>query len=51
MNLKAAQRAADSAEDDAAWAIDYAYAAIDEADYAVLQAMLARMDADALAGS
>jgi hypothetical protein len=48
-DLKAAQRAADSAEEDAAWAIDYAYAAIDEADYAVLQAMLARMDADALA--
>jgi hypothetical protein len=48
-DLKAAQRAADSAEEDAAWAIDYAYAAVDEADYAVLQAMLARMDADALA--
>jgi hypothetical protein len=30
------------------WAIDYAYAAIDEADDAVLNAVLARMDADAL---
>jgi hypothetical protein len=30
-------------------AIDYAYEAIEEAEYAVLDATLARMDADALA--
>ena len=34
-----------------AYAIDYAYAAIEEAEYAVLQAELARMDADALEAS
>jgi len=44
-----ANRAADNAEDDAAFAIDYAYGAIEEAEYAVLDATLARMDADALA--
>jgi hypothetical protein len=48
-DLKSAQRAADRAEDDAAWAIDYALAAVDEADYAVQNAILAQMDADALA--
>jgi len=31
------------------FAIDYAYGAIEEAEYAVLDATLARMDADALA--
>jgi hypothetical protein len=45
-----ANRAADNAEDDAAFAIDYAYGAIEEAEYAVLDATLARMDADAAAG-
>jgi hypothetical protein len=44
-----AERAADQAEDDAAFAIDYAYAAIEEAEYTVLDATLARMDADDLA--
>ena len=44
-----ANRAADNAEDDAAFAIDYAYGAIEEAEYAVLDATLARMDAEALA--
>ena len=48
-DLKSAQKAADRAEDDAVFAIDYAYAAVDEAEYAVLDAMLTRMDADALA--
>jgi hypothetical protein len=33
---------------DAQYAIDYAYAAVEEAEYAVLNAELARMDADAL---
>ena len=44
-----AERAADRAEDDAAFAIDYAYAAVEEAEYAVLDAILARMKADDLA--
>jgi hypothetical protein len=48
-DLKSAQKAADNAEEDAVWAIEYAYAAIDEAEYAVLCATLARMDADSLA--
>jgi hypothetical protein len=48
-DLKSAQRAAERAEDNAGWAIDYAIAAVDEADYAVQDAILARMDADALA--
>jgi vacuolar-type H+-ATPase subunit I/STV1 len=39
---------ADIAEDDALFAIDYAYAAIDEAEYAVLDATLARVEADEL---
>jgi hypothetical protein len=48
-DLSTAQRRADQAEEDAAFAIDYAYAAIDEAEVAVLDARLARMDADELA--
>ena len=48
-DLKAAQTAADQADDDAAFAIDYAYAAIEEAEYAVLDADLAHMEADELA--
>ncbi|MCU1456599.1 MAG: hypothetical protein JWL73_691 [Actinomycetia bacterium] len=48
-DVKAAQRKADQADDDAAFAIDYAYAAIDEAEYAVLDAALARVKADDLA--
>ncbi len=39
--MKAAQRKADQADDDAAFAIDYTYAAIEEAEYAVLDAELA----------
>jgi hypothetical protein len=48
-DLNAAQRAADRAEGDAAFAVDYAYGAIEEAEYAVLYAALARKDADDLA--
>jgi hypothetical protein len=48
---KTAERIADQAEDDAAFAVDYAYAAIEEAEYAVLDATLARMDADDLANA
>jgi vacuolar-type H+-ATPase subunit I/STV1 len=44
-----AQRHAERKEDDAAFAIEFAYAAIDEAEYAVLDAALARMEADELA--
>ena len=36
-------------EKDASFAVDYAYAAIEEAEYAVLDARLARMNADDLA--
>ena len=50
-DLKSAQRAADRAEEDAAWAIDYALAAVEEADSAVLDATLARMEADDLAST
>jgi hypothetical protein len=48
-DLKGAQKAADRAEADAAFAIDYAYAAMEEAEYAVLDATLARREADELA--
>jgi len=48
-DLDVARREADSAEEDAAFAVDYAYAAIEEAEYAVLDARLARMNADDLA--
>jgi hypothetical protein len=41
-----AQRRAEKAEDDARFAVAFAYAAIEEADYAVLDATLARMEAD-----
>ena len=46
-NLEAAQREADSAEEDASFAIDYAYAAIEEAEYAVLDARLLRKQSSA----
>jgi hypothetical protein len=48
-DLSTAQRNADQAESDAAFAIEYAYGAVDEAEYAVLDAVLARMNADELA--
>jgi hypothetical protein len=46
---KAAERAAENADEDAAFAIEYAYAAIEEAQYAVLDADLAHREADELA--
>jgi hypothetical protein len=51
-DVEVAQREADGAEEDAVFAVNYAYAAIEEAEYAVLDARLARMNADELgAGS
>jgi hypothetical protein len=51
IDAKQALRRADAAEEDALFAIDYAYGTIEEAEYAVLDAILARMDADDLAES
>jgi hypothetical protein len=48
-DAKAAQRVAEQADEDASYAIDYAYAAIEEAQYAVLDAELAHRHADGLA--
>jgi hypothetical protein len=48
-DAKAAQRAAEEADEDASYAISYAYAAIEEAQYAVLDADLAHRHADELA--
>lgn len=45
-DLHKAQRQADEAEEDARFAIDFAYSAIVEAEYAVLDAALARTEAD-----
>jgi hypothetical protein len=50
-DAKRAERNAESAEADALDAIDYAAAAIEEAEYAVLTAALARVNADALAST
>ncbi len=50
-DLDRANKRAENAEGDAAFAIDYAVAAIDEAEYAVLDAALARKEADELAGA
>ena len=47
-DLSAAQWAADQADIDASFAIDYAYAAIEEAQYAVLDAELAHVQLDEL---
>ena len=47
-DVTAAQRRADRAEDDAEFAAAYAYAAIEETEYAVLDAALARMEAEEL---
>jgi hypothetical protein len=47
-DLHQAQRSADLAEDDAKFAIDFAYSAIGEAEYAVLDATLARKEAEEL---
>ena len=51
IDLDKAQANAETAEGDASFAIDYAYAAIEEAEYAVLDAALARKEADELAAS
>lgn len=48
-DLKAAQRHAKHADDDAEFAVSYACAAVEEADYAVLRAELAHKEADELA--
>jgi hypothetical protein len=48
-DLKAAQRDAEDALAYASYLIDYAYATVEEAEYAVLDAILAQMDADELA--
>jgi hypothetical protein len=50
-DLARAEGQADNAEADALFAIDYAYAAIGEAEYAALDATLARMEADEMAAS
>jgi len=46
-----ARRRAEGRADDAAFAIEFAYAAIEEAEYAVLDAELARMEADELSAA
>jgi hypothetical protein len=48
-DLKAAGRAADEASAYASYVIDYTFAAVREAEYAVLDAALAQMEADELA--
>jgi hypothetical protein len=50
-DLKKAERRADDAEDDAAYAVDFALQMLDEAEYAVTDAILARIDADELAAA
>jgi len=50
-DVKTAQRHADSAEEDAAIAIELAYGAVVEAEYAVLDAALARVQADEMAAA
>jgi hypothetical protein len=47
-DVHAAERRADNAEADAAYAIDFAYATVVEAEYSVLDAALARKEADEL---
>ena len=46
-----AQRRAERRADDAAFALEFAYAAIEEAEYAVLDAELSRMEADELSAA
>jgi hypothetical protein len=48
VDLAQARRAADTAESDASYAIDYAYAMIEQAESDVLHAEYARMNADDL---
>lgn len=47
-DLQAAQRNADDAEEDAKFAIACAYWAVEEVEYRVLDAALARKDADSM---
>ena len=47
MDVKKAERRAESAEDDAVSAVAFAEAGLEEAEYAVLYATVARMDAAA----
>jgi hypothetical protein len=47
IDVKKVRHRADAAEDDAVAAVAFAEAALEEAEYAVLNATLARMDADA----
>jgi hypothetical protein len=49
-NAKRAQARAERAEDNAADAVAFAYAALEEAEYQVLNAATARLDADEAAG-
>jgi hypothetical protein len=49
-DLHKAQRRADRAEEDARFAIDFAYSAIVEAEYSALDAALARSEANELSG-
>jgi hypothetical protein len=49
IDAKRAENRAEDAEADALVAIDYAYATIEEVEYAVLDAISARMEADELA--
>jgi hypothetical protein len=46
LDVHTAQKRAEHTEDDAAFAVEFAYSAVVEAEYAVLDAVLARMDAD-----
>jgi hypothetical protein len=48
-DIKSMRKAAERADEDAAFAVDYAFAAIEEAQYAVLDADLAHRDVDELA--
>ena len=48
-DLKKAERRADDAEVDAAYSVDFALAMLEEAEYAVADAVIARIDADELA--
>jgi hypothetical protein len=51
LDAHVAQRRAETAEADAEFSIDFAYSAVVEAEYAVLDAALARKEADELAAT
>jgi hypothetical protein len=50
IDVDRAEKHADHAEADAAFAVDFAYGAIGEAEYAVLDALVTRKEADEMAG-